>query len=176
MDHKSDEELIEEFVEGPLNENQANGDQPNERRPNRGRPLPPVETRWKKGVSGNPRGRPKKRETLTDLVRQILRKVCRTDRERRTWGELFVHGLLHSALKGNATASKLIWDRHDGKDARADNGVGERPWDSKRPAEQAELSREALNAIRDIYGLPHLDEEPEKDDSPNPEPGKQKSE
>ena len=137
MDHKNDAELIGEFVEGPLNENQANGDQPNERRPNRGRPLPPVETRWKKGVSGNPRRRPKKRETLTDLVRQILRKVRRTDRERRTWGELFVQGLLQSALKGNATASKLIWDRHDGKDAGTDNGMGGEHWDGKSPKEQA---------------------------------------
>jgi len=74
MGYKDQEEFMDEFVEDPPNENEANGDPPNKGRPNRGRPLPPMETRWKKGVSGNPRGRPKKRDTLTDLIRQLLRK------------------------------------------------------------------------------------------------------
>jgi len=169
----TDEEWIEQ---DPPNEDPANGDQLREHLLNRGRPLPPVETRWKKGVSGNPRGRPKKSENLSGLVRQRLGEVCPTDPQERTWGELFVQALLHSALKGNAAASKLIWDRHDAKEARIKNGWGEGAWENRGPEERASLSRKAANAIRDIYGLPHLGEEPEKDGAPNPEPGKQNAE
>jgi len=139
--------------------------------PNKGRPLPPIEYRWKKGVSGNPRGRPKKKDRLTDLLRDELKKICPTDPEKRTWGELLVRGLVHLALKGNIPAFKEILDRHDGKEARTDSGTGRKGWDSKSPAERASLSREAQNAIRDIYGLPHIAEEQEKEDSPkDPEP------
>lgn len=141
--------------------------------PNKGRPLPPIEYRWKKGVSGNPRGRPKRKDRLTDLLREELKKICPTDPEKRSWGELLVRGLVHLALKGNLPAFKEILDRHDGKGARSDNGRGEKDWDSKSPAERAKLSRGAINAIRDIYGLPHLDPEPEKKKTPDdPEPEK----
>ena len=134
--------------------------------PNQGRPLPPIEYRWKKGVSGNPRGRPKRKDRLTDLLREELKKICPTDPEKRSWGELLVRGLVHLALKGNLQAFKEILDRHDGKGAQSDNGRGEKSGDSKSPASRASLSRGAINAIRDIYGLPHIDQEPEKENSP----------
>src|SRR5215469_754084 len=69
-----------------------------------GRPLPPVENRWKKGTSGNPRGRPKKQDCLTHLLREEIQKICPADREKRTWKELIVRATLQLAMKGNATA------------------------------------------------------------------------
>jgi hypothetical protein len=80
-----------------------------------GRPLPPVENRWKKGTSGNPRGRPKKQDCLTQLLREEIRKICPADREKRTWKELIVRATLQLAMKGNATALKEVWERLDGK-------------------------------------------------------------
>ena len=78
-------------------------------------PLPPAEYRWKKGVSGNPRGRPKKSESLTSLLNEEIAKVCPADREKRTWKELVVRATLQLAMKGNATALKEVWERLDGK-------------------------------------------------------------
>lgn len=78
-------------------------------------PLPPAEHRWKKGVSGNPRGRPKKQDNLTSLLKDEIAKICPADREKRTWKELIVRATLQLALKGNATALKEIWERLDSK-------------------------------------------------------------
>lgn len=82
---------------------------------NHGRPLPPTERRWKKGVSGNPQGRPKKQDSLTNLLKEEIAKICPADREKRTWKELIVRATLQLAMKGNATALKEVWERLDGK-------------------------------------------------------------
>ncbi len=79
------------------------------------RRLPPVETRWKKGESGNPKGRPKKQDSLTSLLKEEIEKICPADREKRTWKELIVRATLQLAMKGNATALKEVWERLDGK-------------------------------------------------------------
>ncbi len=79
------------------------------------RRLPPVETRWKKGESGNPKGRPKKQDSLTSLLKEEITKICPADREKRTWKELIVRATLQLAMKGNATALKEVWERLDGK-------------------------------------------------------------
>src|SRR5450759_668402 len=81
----------------------------------RRRPLPPAERRWKKGVSGNPHGRPKKQESLTNLLKDEIGQICPADRENRTWKELVVRATLQLAMKGNATALKEVWERLDGK-------------------------------------------------------------
>lgn len=83
--------------------------------PNHGRRLPPVGKRWKKGVSGNPRGRPKKQDCLTSLLKEEINKICPADREQRTWKQLIVLATLQLTLKGNATALKEVWERLDGK-------------------------------------------------------------
>jgi len=57
---------------------------------------------WKPGVSGNPNGRPKKGETLTDLLGEKLDK------------DKFVRRLISLAWKGDMTAIKYIYDRIDG--------------------------------------------------------------
>ena len=79
------------------------------------RPLPPAEHRWQKGVSGNPRGRPKKEDSLTSLLKEEIAKICPADREKRTWKKLIVRATLQLAMKGNATALKEVWERLDGK-------------------------------------------------------------
>ncbi len=79
------------------------------------RRLPPVETRWKKGESGNPKGRPKKQDSLTSLLKEEIKKICPADREKRTWKELIIRATLQLAMKGNAAALREVWDRLDGK-------------------------------------------------------------
>lgn len=82
---------------------------------NHGRPLPPAQKRWKKGVSGNPSGRPKKQDSLTNLLKDEIGQICPADREKRTWKQLIVRATLQLAMKGNATAPKEVWERLDGK-------------------------------------------------------------
>ena len=62
----------------------------NDKPENHGRRLPPAENRWKKGMSGNPRGRPKKKDSLTSLLKEEIKKICPADRQKRTWEELMV--------------------------------------------------------------------------------------
>jgi hypothetical protein len=81
----------------------------------KGRPLPPEEHRWKKGQSGNPKGRPKKEDSLTSLLREEIGKPCPLDPQNRTWGQLLIRSTLQDAIKGNPAARKEVWDRADGK-------------------------------------------------------------
>ncbi len=70
---------------------------------------------WKKGQSGNPKGRPKKTDCLTSLLAEEIDKVDPEDKHKRTWRELIVIATMRLAIKGNAAALKEVWDRMDGK-------------------------------------------------------------
>jgi hypothetical protein len=72
-------------------------------------------TRWKSGQSGNPDGRPPKRECLTSLLKEEIERVVPEDPKGRTWKELLVLATMQLALKGNRGALKEIWERMDGK-------------------------------------------------------------
>ncbi|MCH7805098.1 MAG: hypothetical protein IH937_13590 [Acidobacteria bacterium] len=70
---------------------------------------------WKKGQSGNLKGRPKKADCLTTLMREELEKVDPKDKEKRTHKELVVIATIELAKEGNSTALKEVWERMDGK-------------------------------------------------------------
>lgn len=58
--------------------------------------------RFKAGQSGNPKGRPKKGQTLTDIIREKVDKVK------------FAESVLNKAYEGDVTAQKLILSYLDG--------------------------------------------------------------
>lgn len=70
---------------------------------------------WEKGQSGNLKGRPKKADCLTTLMREELEKVDPKDKEKRTHKELVVIATIELAKEGNSTALKEVWERMDGK-------------------------------------------------------------
>ncbi len=70
---------------------------------------------WKKGQSGNPKGRPKKADCLTSLLEEEIGKVDPKDKHKRTFRELIVIATMRLAMKGNAAALREVWDRMDGK-------------------------------------------------------------
>jgi hypothetical protein len=78
---------------------------PGVRSGDRGRKPPPEEHQWKQRISGNPRGRPKKQDSLTSLLKEEIENTCPADRQQRTYRQLVVVATLRLALKGNATAS-----------------------------------------------------------------------
>lgn len=76
------------------------------------RRLPPVETRFKPGVSGNPSGRPASKP-LTDALKRALSEP--DAKTRRTNLEEVVRTLVALAKKGKVDAIREILDRIEGK-------------------------------------------------------------
>jgi len=88
-----------------------------------------------KGRSGNPRGRPKKGETLTDLLREKI-ETKKTIREKLTRKEKIIEKLIALAEAGDLSALKYLFDRCDG-----------------RPVESIELTDGAIDQrLREIMG------------------------
>ncbi len=83
--------------------------------------------RWKKGQSGNPRGRPKNEDCLTALLRKESGKKVPDVPELKavlaglglkpgcTWVEMDVRALRINAAKGNSRAIQELWERLEGK-------------------------------------------------------------
>jgi hypothetical protein len=79
--------------------------------PRSGRP-PPEGSRWKKGQSGNPKGRPKG-TGLTDS----LKRLARGQHNGRPIADLLAESMLKHALSGKYQHAKEIWDRLEGRPA-----------------------------------------------------------
>jgi len=69
---------------------------------------------FSKGQSGNPQGRPKKGETLTDLLREKI-EVPKTAKEKLTRKERIIEQLITLAEGGDLAALKYLFDRIDGR-------------------------------------------------------------
>ncbi len=70
-------------------------------------------TSWKPGQSGNPSGRPRLGNSITELIRQNL------DKQR------FVEALLNLAYSGDLPAIRLVMQYHDGLPAAMEPGEGQ---------------------------------------------------
>lgn len=76
--------------------------------------VPPIETRFKPGESGNPNGRPKGTLNLTNLLRDKLSELAEGD-NKYTYADLLVRKTLAKAIKdGDASLIKYCFDRLDG--------------------------------------------------------------
>jgi hypothetical protein len=77
---------------------------------------PPRNTRFQKGVSGNPKGRPKKALDFDhELLRQSKDSVTINEngkRRRVSKHELVIKQLIHKAISGNIPATRTYLDRH----------------------------------------------------------------
>ena len=76
--------------------------------------------RWVKGQSGNPKGRPPKRVSITSLVKEILDEVPEEGKpgvkntEGKTWAELVAAALVRGAVEGNSAHLKELLERMEG--------------------------------------------------------------
>ena len=71
---------------------------------------------WKKGQSGNPRGRPRKGKTLTDILEKYSSICVETvDGKKISQKELLAEKVWGLTLSGYLPAIKYIYDRIDGK-------------------------------------------------------------
>jgi Family of unknown function (DUF5681) len=77
-------------------------------------------TRWRKGSSGNPGGRPKGR-LLSESVRNLLAQVKQDDPHQRTWAEVIATNLLEIAASKSPNAiaaANEVCDRAEGRPAQ----------------------------------------------------------
>ena len=68
---------------------------------------------WKKGESGNPKGRPKNPQAITSQLRLLLKE--RDPETRATKLRLVIEALYEAAVAGNVPAMIHIFERLDGK-------------------------------------------------------------
>lgn len=74
-------------------------------------PPPPVHSRFKKGQTGNPKGRPPKLPKLDELLASVMSE----ERNGLTAAEAVLRSLLVKATKGDVRAAELLLDRTFGK-------------------------------------------------------------
>ena len=87
-----------------------------------GRGRPPISTRFKKGQSGNPSGRPKKQPSFrSELMAELGELVSSGDKEPISKQRALIRTLVELALAGNLRAMSVVVsylqrspDSHDG--------------------------------------------------------------
>ena len=80
--------------------------------PTNRRTPPPAKYRFKPGVSGNPKGRPKV-PSITDKFRRFLEGEAQGIPDCKTWCEALVKSIVMHAIKGDPTALKELLARVD---------------------------------------------------------------
>ena len=78
--------------------------------------MPKEDTQFKKGVSGNPRGRPKKNAHIASILDEISHQEIRDD---RTKLYEILDGVFSQALEGKPWAIEFIANRLEGKPRQA---------------------------------------------------------
>lgn len=74
-------------------------------------PTTPIHTRFKKGQSGNPKGRPPKLPKLDELLASVMSE----ERNGLTAAEAVLRALIVKATKGDVRAAEVLLDRSFGK-------------------------------------------------------------
>lgn len=90
---------------------------------------PPLHSRFKPGQSGNPRGRPKKTQTVFELIQKHLRKkvtVTIGDKPQKLpMAEAIAIKQISLAVKGDHKSTKFVMDALAGSDADSRNKLPE---------------------------------------------------
>jgi hypothetical protein len=73
--------------------------------------VPPEHSKFKKGQSGNPNGRPRKLPELDKLLAEVLGE----EKDGITAGEAILKAIRAKAAKGDVRAAELLLDRAYGK-------------------------------------------------------------
>jgi hypothetical protein len=118
---------------------------------------PPKMSRFKPGVSGNPKGRRKRQLTpLAEIIRRVLSTPVQIQRRGRTktttYAELVLKGLIDRAMKGHLGAADLVLRVRAHAQKFGDAGVDWleiSDWLSDYPGQTADQKTEEFAASRD---------------------------
>lgn len=69
--------------------------------------MPKTSTSFKKGQSGNPKGRPPKGYSITEWFKEMLNS-------NPEYKDAIGNSIMKKALQGDVTAQKLVWQYMDG--------------------------------------------------------------
>jgi hypothetical protein len=124
--------------------------------------APPKETRWKRGQSGNPRGRPPKRADFRDELRAVLAETIKVTIDGEPQAVSIQKGLMlklrELALKGEVWAQKLLAD----VEARTPEPVA--PWQAELEAYGRELDQQLVaEKVSRLFRNPVAEKEPTDD-------------
>ena len=82
---------------------------------------PPVHTRFQRGQSGNPRGRPSGRKSFQTLLNELLAQkisIREGDKVRRvTRAEAIMIAMINQSIKGNPRTAKMVLEATSGSEA-----------------------------------------------------------
>jgi hypothetical protein len=81
---------------------------------------PPKHSQFRKGQSGNPKGRPKKRKTLPDLLDHELEQKIEVKGKLLTKEELMAKVLVQNAIKGQPAAMKVLFEHLRSREGQND--------------------------------------------------------
>jgi hypothetical protein len=96
-----------------------------------------IQPRWKKGESGNPKGRPK----LPNL-KDVISAVLGDEKDGKSAAEAILMALRNKAIKGDVRAAELLLDRAYGK-AKQDVDVEMRMQEVLMPKPPSEAINES---------------------------------
>ncbi len=121
----------------------APGKAPKAKRTGNGNLKPP----WKKGQSGNLKGKPRGRH-LSTILREVMKEP--TKKKGVTLDRAFIKAGVYQGMKGNAGIFKEIWNRMEGKVVQGISDPDGRPLgsvgaDQLRAIAQAFLAAEKMD-------------------------------
>ncbi len=119
---------------------------------------PPVHHRFRKGQSGNPRGRPRRSKRVEDAILKVLNRKVRFGEKRMTIAEALINRLRRETLAGNPRAMKLS----ELIIASADQALPPPPTPLTKKQEEQEMKKflEDLKVTRErLLRYEHLDKE-----------------
>jgi hypothetical protein len=135
---------------------------------------PPLHTQFKPGQSGNTKGRPKKRATITDVVEELLRRIVSVNIDGKVWRITMMEAIalthISKAAKGDHKSAILVLNQLKPAESAQNDNLP----DLLQQFRTINASRKTSDRIPPQSGEPERDSTTPSDALPKIERGKDK--